>query len=136
MPVWIAGKNVGVGKVRDHISSHHGNHGSDDLDHQFEKSPQIVDIVKNAQHHNNDRTQQQRPVLSIQRNKQQRPQQKTQKNGKPAHQGDGPFVHPAIVLWYVHRPHLYRQVPYHRGKDQGNKEGYHQSGQHLPDQFQ
>ena len=134
IPVGIRGKHVGVGQRLDHVAREHRHQGGDDLHHKLEHGPQRVDIVKDAQHDDDDRPQQHPPHLGVQVQKEQDAEQEAQEDGQSAHAGDGVVVHAAAVLGYIHRLDPNGQVFHHRSGHQGHHQGHHQGGGHDADE--
>ena len=134
LPVEIGGKHIGVGDGLNHITGEHRHQSGDDLYHKLEHGPQRVNIIKDAQHHDDDRPQQHAPHLGVQLQKQQHTEQEAQEDGQAAHAGDGVVVHAAAVLGHVHRLHPDGQVFHHRRGHQGHHQGHHQGGGHHADE--
>lgn len=130
VPVRIGGENVGVGDNLDDIPRADRNQGGDDLHHEFEGGPQGVNVVKNAQHHDDYRAQEHSPELRGDLHEDQRADEKAQENGQPAHAGDGVVVHPAVVLGHVHRAHLLGQDLHHRSENKSDNQRHAQRGGH------
>ena len=134
LPVQVRGEHVGVGDGLDHVAGEHRHQGGHDLHHEFEHGGQGVDVVKDAQHHDDHGAQQHAPHLGGQLQKEQHAEQEAQEDGQPAHAGDGVVVHAAAVLGHVHRLHPDGQVFHHRRGHQGHHQGHHQGGGHHADE--
>ena len=84
----------------------HGNARSQNLHDELRQRLERQHIVQRAEHHDDDRTEQNALKLAVNVGKDQRRKQERQKNRKSPKAWDGYLVHPAAVLRHVDRADL------------------------------
>ena len=112
-----------------------GDNGRNNLHGKFRQGIERQDIVKNAEHDDDRRTEQDAAQLTVDPGKAQHRDNEREEDGEAAHARDGDLVHAALVLRHIHRADALRQPLDERRDRKGQRRRHDERQQDLDNEI-